>query len=94
MKQLMVVGIKVPDDGNMEMLEIDLVEPITVRSKMGVETIQKMVSENKDVLTTLKNNMLQQKQYRHKIYISRDWCSSNNITMFTGMTLDFEKGRL
>ena len=93
-EQYIVVGLRIPDDGNTEVIELEIVKPVDIQIKPDFSKVQEAIQNNESPLSLIQQEMQSKKQYRTKVYMSKDWCSKNNITMFSGVTFDFEKGRI
>lgn len=80
----MVVGIKAIGEGYV--FEIELIDLATCKEKTNV-----MANIMKgDVMGVLKQVKDAHTQHRDKLFLPKDWCAENHITMFTSMTLDIE----
>lgn len=83
-EDMMVVGLRAVGDGNI--LEIELVSLVVAKKKMDV--MGQIMGG--DVMGALKTVRSADEQHHTKIYLPRDWCNQNNITLFRSMTLDIE----
>lgn len=83
-EDMMVVGLRAIGDGNT--LEIELVSLVVAKKKTDV--MGQIMGG--DVMGALKTVRASDEQYHTKVYLPREWCSQNNITLFNSMTLDIE----
>jgi len=83
---MMVVGIKSITE---ELMEIEMVPVITKNKKITIADVAGDFDKNAKELVDL---FLQDKQYRSKMYITREWCSNNMIMPFMHMTLNIDVG--
>lgn len=80
-QDMMVVGLKVVTD---DVMELEL-QPLTM--------VKKKVSPMDLIggsVDTLLQGIEKQRQHRDVIYVSRVWCSENNIVPFRSMVLSLE----
>jgi len=83
-EDMMIVGLRGVGDGNT--LEIELISLVVAKKKTDVMG-QIMGGDVMGALKTMRNV---DEQYHTKIYLPREWCSQNNITLFRSMTLEIE----
>jgi len=85
---MMVVGLEAKTD---ELMEIKLVPLVNKRKKLTIGDIAGDLDQDAKQLIDL---FLQDKQYRSIIYMTREWCSSNNVIPFSHLTVDIDIGSL
>ena len=84
----MVVGIKSVTE---ELMELQLVPLIQKTKKKNIQDIaMNFDTEAKQLIDAF----LQEKQYRTTVYMTRQWCSDNNIIPFRHVVLELELGEL
>lgn len=86
---MMVVGIRVPDNGNGEMLEVELVPLVKSKPKVDMREVQKRMFLGEDMQLVLQESF-GECQHRSVVYLSRQYCSEMVLMPFTSLVVDVE----
>lgn len=78
---MMVSGLKILND---DVMEIELVELAVAKQKTN---IMDLISKG-DLKQVVNSVGAAAKQHRHRLYISRQWCSDHNILPFSSLEVE------
>jgi len=81
-EELMVVGITAVNE---ETMKLELVPLVKSKKKENILDIA-LSGNTQQIMKKLE----QEKQHRHIIYRSREWCTHKKIMPFTGMTMSLD----
>jgi len=86
-ESMMIAGIRIPDGGDGEIIEIEIAPIIAAKKKVTLFDVQKKLLSGQDMQTAMQSS-LGNRQYRNVIYKSKEWCIEHKLTLFQNIAFE------